>query len=175
MILWHILGTFIKKWLLLTVLPFFLPLLFPFDVEQGASVDQDQPLQGVGGLLSWKEFGSLTMRCTIPAPGLFFSVIYTNPNWYVFQFHQMLGGAYSGEVGRDNVRARKEFKIPHTALASVAQCFSSGLWTENSLVQLLVRAHTWVMGQVPSWGCGRGNHTLRFPSLSPSFPLSLKK
>ena len=128
-ILWHILGTFLKKWLLLTVLPFFLPLLFPFDVEQGASVDQDQPLQGVGGVLSWKEFGSLTMRCTIPAPGLFFSVIYTNPNWYIFQFHQMLGGAYSGEVGRDNVRARKEFKIPHTALASMAQWI--GQWPVN--------------------------------------------
>ena len=37
-----------------------------------------------------------------------------------------------------------------------------------------VRAHAWVAGQVPSWGCARGNHILIFLSLSPSFPLTLK-
>ena len=38
-----------------------------------------------------------------------------------------------------------------------------------------VRAHSWVAGQVPRWGCARGNHTLTFLSLSsPSLPLSLE-
>ena len=50
----------------------------------------------------------------------------------------------------------------------------AGLQTKGSLVQFPVRAHAWVAGQVPSGGCARGNHTLMFLSLSPSFPLSLK-
>ena len=48
------------------------------------------------------------------------------------------------------------------------------LQTERSLVRFLVRAHAWVEGQVPLWGLARGNHTLMFPSLSPSLPLLLK-
>ena len=47
------------------------------------------------------------------------------------------------------------------------------LWTKGSLVGFPVRAHAWVVGQVPNRG-QRGNHTLVFPSLSPSLPLSLK-
>ena len=35
-------------------------------------------------------------------------------------------------------------------------------------------AHAWVVGQVPSGGCTRDNHTLVFLSLSSSLPLSLK-
>ena len=33
----------------------------------------------------------------------------------------------------------------------------AGLRTKGSLVQFPVRAHAWVAGQVPSWGCVRGN------------------
>ena len=50
---------------------------------------------------------------------------------------------------------------------------STGLWTKWSLVQFPIRAHTWVVGQAPSRGCERGNHTLMFLSL-PS-PLSKNK
>ena len=54
---------------------------------------------------------------------------------------------------------------------------SVGLRTEGLLVRFSVRAHAWVVGQVPSWGRVKGNQSLtqRFsPSLSPSLPLSLK-
>ena len=59
-------------------------------------------------------------------------------------------------------------------MAGVAQ------WTEcqpvdhRPSVRLLVRAHPWVAGQVPSRGRARGKRILMFLSLSPSLPLSLK-
>ena len=49
---------------------------------------------------------------------------------------------------------------------------SMSLQTKGSLVQFPVRAHAWVVGQVPSWGRMRGNHTLMFLSLSLPFPFS---
>ena len=51
---------------------------------------------------------------------------------------------------------------------------STGLQTKGSLVQFPVRAHAWVVGQIPSEGYERGNYTLVFLSLSPFLPLSLK-
>ena len=45
---------------------------------------------------------------------------------------------------------------------------SASLRTKGLPVQFLVRAHAWVEGQVPSRGRMRSNHTLMFPSLSPS-------
>ena len=51
---------------------------------------------------------------------------------------------------------------------------STGLQTKRLPVWFPVRAHTWVLGQVPSRGCSRGNHTLMFPSLLP-FLLSKNK
>ena len=52
---------------------------------------------------------------------------------------------------------------------------SAGLRTKGSLVRFPVRAHAWVVGQVPSSGCVRSNHTLMFLSLSFSFPSPLSK
>ena len=49
--------------------------------------------------------------------------------------------------------------------------FSAGLRTKGSLVRFPVRTHAWIVGQVPSYGRARGNHT---PSLSLSLPLFLK-
>ena len=49
------------------------------------------------------------------------------------------------------------------------------LRTKGSLVGFTVRAHVWVVGQVPSRGCVRGNHTLDFLSLSFSVPSLLSK
>ena len=46
----------------------------------------------------------------------------------------------------------------------------ASLWTKGSLVRIPVRAHAWVVGQVPSGGCMKGNHTLMFPSSSFSLP-----
>ena len=60
---------------------------------------------------------------------------------------------------------------------------SAGLRTKGSLVWFPVRAHTWVAGQVPSWGHIRGNHTLIsppsllpfcHPSILPTFKNFLK-
>ena len=47
---------------------------------------------------------------------------------------------------------------------------SAGLRTKGPPVQFPVRAHAWVVGQVPTRGLTRGNHTLMF---LPPFP-SLK-
>ena len=47
---------------------------------------------------------------------------------------------------------------------------SAGQQTKGSLVRVPVRAHAWVVGQVPSRGRARGNHTLMFLSLSFSLP-----
>ena len=60
------------------------------------------------------------------------------------------------------------------ALAAVAQWIERGLRTKESLVQFPVRAHAWVVGQVPSREYARGNHTLMFLSFS-SFPSPLSK
>ena len=51
----------------------------------------------------------------------------------------------------------------------------ASLRTKGLLVQFPVRARTWVVGQVPSWGCVRGKHTLVLLSLSFSFPFPLSK
>ena len=48
---------------------------------------------------------------------------------------------------------------------------SASLWTKGSPVWFLVRAHAWVIGQVPSRGHARGNHTLMFLSLSFYIPI----
>ena len=63
------------------------------------------------------------------------------------------------------------------ALAGVAQWIERGLRTKGSLVQFPVRAQAWVVGQVPSGGHMRGNHTLMFLPHSSSFlsPLSKNK
>ena len=61
------------------------------------------------------------------------------------------------------------------ALAGVAQWIEHGLQTKGLPVQFPLRAHAWVVGQVPSTGRVRGNHTLIvLSSFSPSLPLSLK-
>ena len=52
---------------------------------------------------------------------------------------------------------------------------SAGLWTKGSPVQLPLRAHAWVMDQLPRKGHTRGNHTLLFLSLSFSLPSPLSK
>ena len=61
------------------------------------------------------------------------------------------------------------------ALAGVAQWIEHGLQTKGLPVRFPVRAHAWVVGQVPSGGHMRVNHTLIFLSLSFSLPSSLPK
>ena len=50
---------------------------------------------------------------------------------------------------------------------------SACLQTKGSLVQFLVRAQAWVVGQVPSRGCMRSNYTLMFLSRYFSIPSPL--
>ena len=52
---------------------------------------------------------------------------------------------------------------------------SASLRAKVLLVQFPVRAHAWVVDQVPSWGHMRGNHTLMFLSLSFYLPSLLSK
>ena len=60
-------------------------------------------------------------------------------------------------------------------LAGIAQWIEPRLRTRESLVRFPVRAHAWVVGQVPSGGHVKGNHTLMFLSLSFSLPSPLSK
>ena len=55
----------------------------------------------------------------------------------------------------------------------MAQWIECGLRTKGSPVQFPVRAHAWVVGQVPSGGHVRSNHTLMYLSLP--CPLSKNK
>ena len=52
---------------------------------------------------------------------------------------------------------------------------NASLWTKGLLVWFIVRAHVWVVGQVSSWGCVSGNHTLMLLSLFFSLPFSINK
>ena len=52
---------------------------------------------------------------------------------------------------------------------------STSLWNKGSPVWFRIRAHAWVVGQVPRRGCIRGNHTLIFLSLFFSLPFPLSK
>ena len=51
---------------------------------------------------------------------------------------------------------------------------SASLHTKGLLVRFPVRAHAWVVGQVPGRGRVRDNHTLMFLSFSVPSPLSKK-
>ena len=64
-------------------------------------------------------------------------------------------------------------KIRNLALAGVLQWVEHRLGTKGLPVQFPVRAHAWVVGQVPSGHHLRGNHTLMFLSLSFSLPYPL--
>ena len=55
-----------------------------------------------------------------------------------------------------------------TALAGLAQCIEHGPENQKgSLFWFPVQAHAFVVGQLPSRGHARGDHTLMFPSLPP--------
>ena len=66
-------------------------------------------------------------------------------------------------------------EIVINALAGVAQWIDCQTTSKGSLIQVLVRAHAWVAGQVPGGGCARDNHLLMFLSLSVSLPSPLSK
>ena len=64
----------------------------------------------------------------------------------------------------------------NSALTGVAQWIEHRPVNQGWLVQFPVRAHAWVVGQVPNRGHSRSNHTLMCfsPSLSASLLFSLK-
>ena len=72
--------------------------------------------------------------------------------------------------GMQRVTMNKEFY-----LVGVARWIERRLQTKGLWVRFPVRAHAWVMGQVPSGGHMGGNHTLMFLSFSLSFPSPLSK
>ena len=69
----------------------------------------------------------------------------------------------------------RPMKTCFPALAGVLSGLSASLCIKGLQVQFPVRAHAWVVGQVPSRACVRGNHTLMFLSLSYSLPSPLPK
>ena len=52
---------------------------------------------------------------------------------------------------------------------------NTSLQTKESPIRFPVRAHAWVVGQVPRREHARGNYTLMFPSLSFSLPSPVQK
>ena len=74
-----------------------------------------------------------------------------------------------------SVQLKESIKVKERALAGVAQWIECGLQTKGSLVQFPVRAHAWVVGQVPSGGHVRGHHTMMFLSLTFYHPSPLSK
>ena len=68
----------------------------------------------------------------------------------------------------------KKKKKKKKALAGVAQWIEHGLWTKGSPVQFPIRAHAWVVGQVPSGATWEATAHYFSPSLFRSLPLSLK-
>ena len=50
---------------------------------------------------------------------------------------------------------------------------STSLKTKRSPVRFPVRAHAWVVGQVPIWGCVRGNQSMFLWHIDVSLPLFL--
>ena len=46
---------------------------------------------------------------------------------------------------------------------------NAGLQTKRSPIRFPVRAHAWVVGQVPSWGCARGNQLMFLSHMSLPF------
>ena len=69
----------------------------------------------------------------------------------------------------------KNYSHPSSPWALWLSGLSTALRTKASPVRFPVRAHAWVVGQVPSRGRARGNHTLVFLSLSVSLPSLLSK
>ena len=59
------------------------------------------------------------------------------------------------------------------ALAGVAQWIECCLRTQSLLVGFPVRAHAWVVGWVPGWGCVRGNQSMYLLYIDVSLPLFL--
>ena len=82
------------------------------------------------------------------------------------------------DVHGSNIYKRQ--KVGH-ALAGVAQWIECWPANQRPLIQFPLKAHAWVAGQAPSWGCARGNGLMYLlhidVSLPPSssFPLFLKK
>ena len=64
----------------------------------------------------------------------------------------------------------EEYKESWLALAGVAQWIEHGLQTKGSLVLFPVRAHTWIVVQVPS--VGQPHIDVSLPLFLPPFPLS---
>ena len=61
------------------------------------------------------------------------------------------------------------------ALVGVARCIECLPANQRVISSIPIRAHAWVVSQVPSRGCARGNHTLMFLSLSFSLPAPLSE
>ena len=69
-----------------------------------------------------------------------------------------------GKNGKLNFIKIRNFALQKTLLRKLKWLWlawlsglSDSLWTERLLVRIPVRAHAWVVDQVPSWGCARGN------------------
>ena len=78
------------------------------------------------------------------------------------------GGVW-GSVSQEAVRRNLG------ALAGVAQWIECQPANQRVISSITIRAHAWVVSQVPSRGCARGNHTLMFLSLSFSLPAPLSE
>ena len=80
----------------------------------------------------------------------------------------------SNQLGSKNIKC----EIPEVNNSRMSRLvwlsgLSASLPTEGSPVQLPVRAHAWVVGQVPRSRCARGNQSMYFSHINASLPLFL--
>ena len=67
----------------------------------------------------------------------------------------------------------KYINITHMPWLVWLSVLSAGLWTKGLLVRFPVRAHAWVVGQVPGWGHARGSQLMFLSHIEVSLPLYL--
>ena len=89
----------------------------------------------------------------------------------------MVKGNYMVKGIADGIKVADQLTLKYgtSALLVCLSGLSGGLQTKGSLVQFPVRAHAWVVGQIPNMGHTRDNHTLMFLSLSFCLPSPLLK
>ena len=82
-----------------------------------------------------------------------------------------------GQMCEDRLKRTQHGPVKNEkgALAGIVQWTECRLRIKGLPVRFPIKAHAWVVGQVPSRGHVRGNHTLMFVSLSFSLPSPLSK
>ena len=75
----------------------------------------------------------------------------------IYWGHGKSNSYWDDDIGTRTVVSHQKKHVMFLAWLLWLSGLSAGLWTKRLLVWFPVRAHAWVVGQVPSWGRARGN------------------